>query len=119
MFVNEVQGLLMAMTDAKTGSGGMAPSHRPAHHVPSLPVAPAPVMRDALPSAEQRGRPPPPSYARVKMSDIIMSDYRVSPDKRPSQPAGPATEAYLAAHASGRAAAARAADLQAQTQSGG
>jgi hypothetical protein len=85
MFVSEVQGLLMAMSDAKgrAGSGGgpsperpLASSARPpsrgvTHHVPSLPVPAA--MPDRLPSAEQRGKAPPPSYTRVRMSDIIMS----------------------------------------------
>jgi len=87
MFVSEVQGLLMAMSDAKgkSGSTGSGPSmersttsssSRPSsrggtHHVPSLPVPAAPPGR--LPAADQYGKAPPPSYTRVKMSDIIMS----------------------------------------------
>ena len=110
MFVSEVQGLLMAMSDAR---GGDIRS-RQTHHAPPLPLPPQLPDRDRLPSAEQRGKPPPPSYNRVKMSDIIMSDYRVSPEKRGQTHSGPATEAYLANHAQGRALAARAAASQAQ-----
>jgi hypothetical protein len=84
-FVSDVEGLLHDMGRASVAGDNGSNLIPGVGHTPPLPLPPAPLSR--LPHHTEYGKPPPPSYNRIRPADVIMSDYRVSPEHRKAAPA--------------------------------